>query len=143
MPNVHNIVFVFQDCRLIVVHVEVVGCTEDGHNTREASRPRLPVHAIASILSFMGPDDGEQVVLLEERACSRVREEIRAAANVVMYEKVVRLFLSKLFKRVGPEDVAHQTMRGWLPEAIDLMHVSSCSDHDELNEDVTYALEIF
>lgn len=39
---------------------------------------------------------------------------------MVVDEKVVGLFLTKLFKRIGPEDVAHKTVCGWLTETIDL-----------------------
>ena len=58
LPNVHDVVLVFQYCGFVVVYVEVIGCAEDSHDTWEACRPSLSVHSIASILSLMGANDG-------------------------------------------------------------------------------------
>lgn len=72
LSNVHNIVLVLQDCSLVVVHIKVVGCAENRHDTGEPSSPRLPIHAVTCILRFVSANDGEQIVLLEEGACSGV-----------------------------------------------------------------------
>ena len=72
LSNVHNIVLILEYSRLVVVYIEVVGCAEDGHDTREACRPRLSVHPVPSILSLVRANDGQQVVLLQEGACGRV-----------------------------------------------------------------------
>jgi len=72
LPDVHNIVLILKYRSLVVIHVQVVWCTEDRHDTREACRPRLPVHSVTSVLGFVCSDDGEEVVLLQERACRRV-----------------------------------------------------------------------
>lgn len=63
LPDVHNVVLVLQDSRLIIVHVEVVRCAEDGHHARKTCRPSLPVHAVSSILSLVCTNDGKQIVL--------------------------------------------------------------------------------
>lgn len=39
---------------------------------------------------------------------------------MVVYKVFLRLFLTKVFKRVGPENVAHKTVGGRLAEAINL-----------------------
>ena len=58
LANIHYVVLILQDRSLVVVYVEVIGCAEDGHHTREACRPCLSVHSVASILSFVGSDHG-------------------------------------------------------------------------------------
>jgi hypothetical protein len=72
LTNVHDIVLVLENGSLVVVDVQVVGCTEDGHDTRESSSPGLAVHAVSSVLSFVCADDGKQVILLQEGTCSGV-----------------------------------------------------------------------
>jgi hypothetical protein len=120
LPDVHDIVLVLQNSSLVVVHIQVVRCAEDGHHTREASRPSLPVHAVSSILGFVRANDREQVVLFEEGASGRIREKVRAASDVVVDEEVICLLLSKLLERVSPKNVAHQAMCGWFAETINL-----------------------
>ena len=72
LSDVHHVVLVLQNRGFVVVYVEIVGCAKDGHDTWEACRPSLSVHPIASILSLMGADDRQEVVLLQEGARSRV-----------------------------------------------------------------------
>jgi len=97
LPDVHDVVLVLEDGRLVVVYVEVVRRTEDGHDTRETSGPCFPIHSVSSILGLVRTNDREQVVLFEEGACGGVREEVRATSNMVVNEEVVCLFLTKLF----------------------------------------------
>lgn len=40
-----------------------------------------------------------------------------------MYKEFRSLFLSKFFQRIGPQEIAHQSMCGRLPEAVDLAQV--------------------
>lgn len=141
LSNVHNIVLVLQDCSLVVVHIQIVGRAEDCHDTGESSSPGLPVHTVTRILCFVSSNDREQIVLLEEGACGGIREEIGAAANVVMYEEIVRFLLTELFKRIGPQDVAHQTMGRGLAESVNLNTVRNWQGIG--NADVAYALQIF
>jgi hypothetical protein len=72
LTNVHDIVLVLENSSLVVVDVQVVGCTEDGHDAREPSSPGLAVHAVSSILSLMCANDREQVILLQEGTCGGV-----------------------------------------------------------------------
>lgn len=68
LPDIHDIVFVLENSSLVVINIKVVWRTEDGHNTGEPSRPGLPVHSVARILGLVGTNDGQEVVLFEERA---------------------------------------------------------------------------
>lgn len=120
LPNVHDVILVLENSSLVVVYVEVVRRTEDGHDTGETSSPCFPIHSVSSILRFVCANDGEQIVLLEESACGRVREEIRAATDVVVDEEVVGLFLAKLLERISPQDVAHEAVCRGFAEAVDL-----------------------
>ena len=76
LSDVHDIVLVFENRSLVVVHVEVVWRTEDCHDTRETSCPCFPVHSISSILGLVRADDRQKVVLLEESARGGVRKEV-------------------------------------------------------------------
>ena len=76
LSNVHDIIFVLQNSSLVVVHVQVVWRAEDCHDTGKASRPCLPVHSVPSILGFVCANDGQQIVLFEESAGGRIREEV-------------------------------------------------------------------
>lgn len=121
LPNVHNIILVLQHGRLVVVNVQVIWSTEDGHDTREASSSCLAVHSVASVLRFMGTNDRQQVVLLQERASSGVGEEVRTASDMVVDEILLRLFLTKVLQRVCPEKIAHETVGWWLSESVNLV----------------------
>jgi hypothetical protein len=48
------------------------------------------------------------------------REEVGATADVVVHKAVVVLLVAKLFERVGPQDVAHQSVRRRFAETVDL-----------------------
>lgn len=102
----------------------------------------------ARILRLVSSNDGQEVVPLEEVASSFVaavsnqkgkasarregnkeaenvrrrdsREEIRASSDVVVDEALVRCLVSKVFQRVGPEKIAHDSVGGRLSESIDL-----------------------
>jgi hypothetical protein len=43
---------------------------------------------------------------------------------MVVDEVFLRLFLTKVFKRIGPENVAHETMGRGLAESVDLRSMS-------------------
>lgn len=60
----------------------------------------------------MGTNDGKQVIFLKEGAGGRIREKVRATTDVVMDEEIRGFFLTKFFKGIRPEDVAHQPV-GW------------------------------
>jgi hypothetical protein len=72
LPDLHNIFLILQYDRFIVVDAKVVRSTEYRHNTREAGRSSLPKHTIASILGFVGANDGQKVVLFEKDASGRI-----------------------------------------------------------------------
>ena len=97
LADVHDIVLILENGGFIVVDVEVVGSAEDSHNGGEASGTRLAVHSVASILSLVGADDGEKIVLFQKCTGGRIREEVGAATDVVMNEELRSLLLAKLF----------------------------------------------
>ena len=69
LADIHHVVLIFEHSSFVVVNIEVVGGAEDGHNAREARCPCLPIHSITGVLGFVGADDGEEIVLLQEGAC--------------------------------------------------------------------------
>lgn len=107
LPDVHDIVLVFEYRGLVVVDVEIVWCAKNGHYTGEASGPRLSVHSVPSILRFVCPNNREKIVLFQECAGGRVGEEVRASANVVVNKEFRSLFLTKFFKWISPQYVTH------------------------------------
>ena len=72
LPDIHDIVLIFQNSRLVVVHIKVIGRRKDSHDARESSCLGLPIHPVPCILCLMRTDDGQKVVLFEERASSGV-----------------------------------------------------------------------
>jgi hypothetical protein len=76
LTNVHDIVLILEDSSLVIVNIQIVGCTEDGHDTGESSSPGLAVHAVSSVLSLVCANNRKQVVLLQEGTCGGVREEV-------------------------------------------------------------------
>ena len=102
LTNVHNIVLIFEHSSLVIVDIQIVGCTEDGHDTGEAGSSCLSVHAVSCILSFMRSDDRKKVVLLEKGACRRIRKEERATPDVIVNEELRSSLLTKFLQRVGP-----------------------------------------
>lgn len=72
LADVHDVVFVLQYSGFIVINIKVIGSTEDSHDARKPGGACLSVHSVAGILSFMGADDREEIVLLEEGAGGRI-----------------------------------------------------------------------
>lgn len=58
LSDVHNVILVLQHSCLVVVYIQVIRSTEDGHDTGEASGASLAVHAIPGILGFVCSNDG-------------------------------------------------------------------------------------
>ena len=63
LPDIHDVVLIFQHGSFVVVHIEVVRSTEDRHHTGETGRPRLSIHAVTGILRLVGSYDGQKVIL--------------------------------------------------------------------------------
>ena len=72
LPDIHNIVLTLQYSHFVVVDVKVVRSAEYRHNTKEACRSSLPIRTIAGILSFVGVNDGQKVILFEKGASGRI-----------------------------------------------------------------------
>jgi len=66
------------------------------------------------------PDDGEQVVLLQEVAGGGVGVEVGASAHAVVAEVLGRLLVAEVLQRVGPQQVAHGAEGRGLLEAVQL-----------------------
>jgi hypothetical protein len=66
LPDIHDIVLVFENRRLVVVDVEVIWCREYRHDRREAGCFGFPIHPVASVLSLVCTDDREQVIALQK-----------------------------------------------------------------------------
>lgn len=117
--------------RLVVVHVEVVRCGEDGDDGGEACRAGFAVHAIPiqpsrsivsekstngrprhrrrekdvnspGILSLMSPDNREQPISLEELAGGIVCEKIRTSTNVIMCKRFGARVSIEILGWIGP-----------------------------------------
>lgn len=72
LPDIHDIILIFQNSRLVVVHIKVIGRRKDSHDARESSCLGLPIHPVPCILCLMRTDDRQKVVLFEERASSGI-----------------------------------------------------------------------
>ena len=57
LSDVHNIVLIFKDGRLVIIDIQVVRSGEDGHDTWESGGASLAIHSISSILSFVSTND--------------------------------------------------------------------------------------
>ena len=62
----------------------------------------------------------------EKSARSGVREEVRTSSGGVVDEKIVTSFVAKVFRGIGPQQIAHGTERRRLAKAIDLTNVVDC-----------------
>ena len=102
LPDVHDIIFVLEDCSLVVIHVEIVWCGENRHDRREACCSCLLVHSIPGILSLVCSDYRKKVVSFEELACGGVGEEVRAASHVIVDESFGVVLVTEVFKRISP-----------------------------------------
>lgn len=50
LPDVHDIAFVLQNSRFIVIHVEIIWSGENGHNGWKTGGFSLAIHAISVII---------------------------------------------------------------------------------------------
>lgn len=143
LPDVHDIILIFQNSGLVVVNVEIIRSAENGHHTGKPGRPSLAIHAVSGILGLMCSNDGKEVILFEERARGRIGEEIRASSNTVVDEIVCSFLLPKFLQRIGPQDIAHETMSRRLTEAINLFPRFRTQSDVRMYNKSTYRLDIF
>jgi hypothetical protein len=47
LPDIHDVTFVFEHRRFVVVNIEVIWSREDSHDGREACRFGFAIHAIS------------------------------------------------------------------------------------------------
>src|SRR6266403_5974534 len=46
LPNIQNVRFIFEDRRLVVVHVKIIWSGKERHHGWETSRASFPVHVV-------------------------------------------------------------------------------------------------
>lgn len=49
LPNVHDIIFVLEDSRLVIIHIQIIGSRENRHNSWKLCRASFPIHAISAL----------------------------------------------------------------------------------------------
>lgn len=64
--DVEGVIFKLNHSPLIIVHIAIVGGTEDGDYDWEVLASIPTVHLVALQLSLMSPNDRDKVILLEE-----------------------------------------------------------------------------
>lgn len=128
LPNIHDVVLILENRSLVVVNIEIIRRAENGHHAWKTRGSSFPIHSIACILSFMRPDDGQQIILFQKCTCGRIGEKVWAATNMIMNKKLRGLFLTEFFQGVCPQNIAHESLRWWLPESINLRSSAIASD---------------
>lgn len=63
------------------------------------------------------------------------REEEGTSSDVVVDEPIRVLLVPKLLQWIGPEDVAHETMRRRLPEPVDLRTLTASARREGSTEE--------
>jgi hypothetical protein len=89
LPDVHNVAFILQNSRFVIIHVEIIGSGENGHDGGKTGCLGLAIHAISAsviqkagessrkrllprILSLVCSYNRQQIVAFKEVACSLV-----------------------------------------------------------------------
>lgn len=140
LANVHHVILILQHRCFVIIDVQIVRSTEDGHDARKSSCPRLSIHSIAGILRLMSSNYGEKIILLKKGTGSGVGEEIRASSDVIMNEVFGCLFLTKILQRVSPQNITHQPMRRRFAEPINL--IIELARYNS-NQSTTHGFKIF
>lgn len=68
----------------------------------------------------MRSHNGQEIVLLKKLTACRVAEEVGTATHRVVGEEIATLLITKILQRIGPQQITHGPIGGWLPEAIQL-----------------------
>uniref|UniRef100_A0A182J1E9 Uncharacterized protein n=1 Tax=Anopheles atroparvus TaxID=41427 RepID=A0A182J1E9_ANOAO len=108
--------------------VEIVGRGEDGDQRGETGGRALPVHAIAGVLRLVRPDNGEQLVVLQEITARLVAVEVRTPAHGIVRVEVRVLLVAEVLERVRPEQITHGAERRRLLEPVQLPDVVQLLD---------------
>lgn len=124
LANVHNIVLILEYCSLVVVDVQIVRRGKDCHHRWEPGSSGLTIHSISLVLGFVSSNDGQEIVPVKELTSRSIAEKVRASANMIMNKELVALLHPKFFKRITPEQIAHDAMSGWFSKPINLRYMS-------------------
>lgn len=49
LPNVHNIIFVLENSRLVIIYIQIVWSRENRHYSWELCRASFAIHAISAL----------------------------------------------------------------------------------------------
>ena len=95
----------------------------------------LPMYT-PCILSFVGSDNWKEVIALQKLTCSLVtvhevsapwwkasgyvREKVRATSDMVMNKTFSGFLLTKIFNRISPQNIAHQSLGRGLAKSVNL-----------------------
>lgn len=93
------------DGSFVVVHVAIIWGAEDGYHHGELLASIPAMHLVALKLSFVGSNDRDQVVPLEEVGDGILAVEVGASSNIVGSEWSLTDTIIVL-DRVGPNQIA-------------------------------------
>jgi len=89
LPDVHNIVFVFQDSSFVIIYIQIVGGGENGHDSWKLCCACFPIHTISKvsrkktkpliprILGLVCSDNGQQIIAFKKLTCCIVAKFVR------------------------------------------------------------------
>jgi len=69
------VVLKLNNSSFVVVHIAIVGCTENSDHNWEIRTAIPTVHLVPFYLSFMRSDNGDKTILLQKLVCSLLPEE--------------------------------------------------------------------
>lgn len=59
LPDVHDVALVLENGRFVIIHVEIIGGREDGHDGGKTCALRFTVHAVTAYVSDIGVQLGD------------------------------------------------------------------------------------
>lgn len=72
------------------------------------------------ILCLMCSHYREQIVLLQKLTAGGVTEEVGTTSHRIVWKEIRTLLIPEILQRIGPQQITHGSIGGWLPEAIQL-----------------------
>jgi hypothetical protein len=129
--DVYHIVLELDDRAFIIINITVIRSRKNGNDRREVHCVIPFVHFKAVQLSFMGSNNGQKVVFVEERGRSFGSKKIKlnffvpedvgtSSCAVVIPTHGHCLFV--IFTRVSPEEITERSLFRWLHESADFVY---------------------
>jgi hypothetical protein len=124
LTDIHDVALIFENGCFVIIHIEIVGGGEDGHDGGEACAFRFTIHAVPTlklaaaicsgetkvdlpgILSFMCTDDRKQVIAFEELTCGLIAGRQWSAAG-----QARKIDSSREEIRAPADMIMHKTVR--------------------------------